>query len=194
MKLLRSLCLALPLCFLAASSHHQACGPVEFGMLGPQIEKAFTKLRTSSGGSITAATLRQSLVVNGANAKKALFAARDSALPLEVRYAPGHPLSTMTFQSHVLSPAGEYETTVKQAWETLQDVAESKFKRDTRRGAFPPIGAIDSSGKIVVTDTWEVDGIRIELGVRGGTLYGDPAMKYTAVLKVTDLAASPSAN
>jgi hypothetical protein len=84
--------------------------------------------------------------------------------------------------------AAEYDSAVKQAWETLQDVAESKFTRTKSKGEFPPIDALDKTGKVFVTDTWETDGVRVEVGVRAGVFYGDPTLKYSAVLEATDLA------
>jgi hypothetical protein len=121
------------------------------------------------------------------------LAGRDQTIQLEMRYTVGRPLRELTFQSHGHYLAADYESAVRQAWETLQDVADSKFVRATKKGQFPPLAALSGSPKVFVTDTWEVDGIRIEIGIQAATLYGEPAMTYAAVLKVTNLAAGPIA-
>jgi hypothetical protein len=177
---------------LATSSTHQACGPIRFGMRGAELQRASTQLRAAGQGKFTAAILRQWLVTNGVK-HPARLADRDHAIRLDMRCAVGRPLYELTFQSHEYYPAAEYESVVKPVWETLQDVADSKFARTTKRGEFPPFVSIQKLGKIFVSDTWEVDNIRVEVGILAGTFYGDPTLKYTAVLKVTDLAALPSA-
>ena len=175
---------------ITTSSSHQACGPIRFGMKGAELHKATAQLRAS--GKVTAALLRQSLVTNGVK-YPARLAGRDHAIRLVMRYAVGQPLRELTFQPLEYYPAAEYESVVKPVWETLQDVADSKFPRTTKRGVFPPLASLHNSRTAFVSDAWEVDNIRVELGILARTLYGEPALKYTAALKVTDLAALPPA-
>jgi hypothetical protein len=177
---------------LATPSTHQACGPMRFGMKGAELQKASTQLRAVGQGKITAATLRQWLVTNGVK-HPARLAERDHAIRLEMRYTVGQPLSQLVFQSHGYYPAAEYESVVKPAWETLQDVADSKFDRVTRKAQFPPLTSVRKSGKAFVSDTWEVDRIRVEIGIHAVAFYGEPAMRYAAVLTVTDPVARSSA-
>src|SRR5580698_6389482 len=89
-----------------------------------------------------------------------------------MRYAVGQPLRELTFQPHEYYPAAEYESVVKPVWETLQDVADSKFLRTTKRGEFPPLSSLQNSGSVFVTDTWEVVSTRVELGILARALYG----------------------
>jgi hypothetical protein len=174
----------------ATGSNHQACGPIQFGMKGAELQKASSQLRAA--GKITAALVRQSLVTNGVK-YPARLAGRDHAIRLVMRFALGQPLRELTFQSHEYYPAAEYESAVKPVWETLQDVADSKFPRTTKKGDFPPLTSLHNATAVFVSDAWEVDNIRVELGILARTLYGEPALKYAAALKVTDLAALPSA-
>lgn len=173
---------------IPAASTHQACGPIRFGMKGAELQHAGTRLRTA--GWITAATLRQGLVTNGVK-HPALFAERDHTIRLEMRHAVGRPLREITFQTHGHYTAAEYESMVKPAWETLQDVADSKFTRPAKKGKFPPRSSVPPTGKLLVSDIWQVEGVRVEVGILATAIYGEPTITYSAVLKVTDLTALP---
>jgi hypothetical protein len=159
-------------------------------MRGAELQRACTQLRAAGNGRITAATLRQSLVTNEVK-YAARLEGRDQAIQLEMRHAVGRPLSELTFQSHGHYLAADYESGVRQAWETLQDVADSKFPRSSQKGRFPALATLPRSPKVFVTDTWQVDGIRVEIGILAASLYGEPALTYAAVLKVTNIAAQP---
>ena len=161
-------------------------------MRGAELQRASTQLRAAGQGKITAAILRQWLVTNGVK-YPARLADRDNAIRLDMRCVVGRPLQELTFQSHEYYPAAEYESVVKPVWETLQDVADSKFARTTKKSEFPPLASIQKSGKVFVSDTWDVDGIRVEVGILAGTFYEELTLKYTAVLKVTNLAGLPPA-
>lgn len=170
----------------ATSSTQQAFGPIHFGMKGAHLHKASTQLRVAGQGKITAALLRQSLVTNGVKTPGHL-AHRDHAIRLDMRYSVGRPLHELTFQTHQYYPAAEYESALRPVWETLQDIADSKFARTTKKAVFPSLAAIRKSGKVFVSDTWQAAGVRVELGILAGTFYGDPTPKYAAMLKVTGL-------
>ena len=148
--------------------------------------------RAQSRSDITAETLRRGLLINGTK-YPAQLADRDAAIRLAMHFPSGHPLREMTFQSQVFSPATEYDSVVRLAfWETLQDIGDSKFPHKEKKGEFPRLSSIDTKGKVLVTDTWEANGARVEVGIVGGILYGEPTVKYGAVLKVTDLLAQPA--
>jgi hypothetical protein len=160
-------------------------------MQGPDLQAAIARLRAFESGLITGATLRRGLVLDGLRFP-ATLAARDRSLRLEMRIAPGRPLGEITFQSHPSQPVEAYDSTVKAAWESLQDIADSKFSRKTKKGTFPRLSEIRQPGKLLVTDTWEIEGVRIEAGVIGTPFYGAPTMQYAAALRVTDLSDLPA--
>lgn len=167
-------------------SSRQACGPLHFGMIGAQLQKAGAQLRGPNHGAITAEMLRRGLLVNGTK-YPAQLAERDATIRLATYFPSGHPLREITFQSQVFSPATEYNSVVKAAWETLRDIGDSKFMRKAKKAEFPRIEFIDTGGKLFVTDNWEANGARVEVGIAGRVLYGEPGVKYGAVLKLKDL-------
>jgi hypothetical protein len=192
MKTARFLLAALPLLFLAAAaSRHQAFGPLKFGM--PAAPAAQALFGFTHNKMVNTAEIRKGFVSNG-TIRIGRNTSADSANQVFVTFK-AEPFVNQVSASTKWGRAESFNTYVKQAWENLQDIGDSKFKRIGEKGVFPPIENINPANKEVVTDTWEMEGIRIELLVT----YSDPATQpgataisgppsYNAILRATEIA------
>lgn len=166
----------LALLFLGASAGHQAFGPLRFGMPTATARTAHKHITQSflshRRDSLTAADVRAQFVTNG-SLRIARNAALEAALLVNFSYK-AEPFVTEVTVTARSKKAEEYATDLRQAWEILQDIGDGKFTRKEPRGQLPPIAVLSMDNPVaakgswaeLVTDTWECEGIQIELVVR----------------------------
>ena len=191
MKFARFLIVALPLLFLGATfatPRHQAYGQLRFGMPAPQAATVMTSITHSK--MVLMADARRNFVTSGV-----LRVARDPAFEQACRVSVAYQAEPFVNRVTVASggqPADRYDSYVQSVWDNFQDLADAKFRRVGEKGTFPGIEKLGSETKEVVTDTWEMEGIRIELMV----VYRDPIPQlvnpgpptYWSVLRATEIA------
>jgi hypothetical protein len=204
--------MALP-CF-AGSPGPQAFGPMKFGMSREEADKALEKITEVSMRRMppgdTVSSVRKDFVINGT--KYPAKVTSRNKLPLSVSFR--NDLETKNLAAVMVHKdvpdAAKYEE-VKEAWEVLRDIAQSKFgapKQGGGSGTFPTLAALQNSETIVpakaphpgtvaahldgitgekksiVTDVWEtVDGVRVELSVDQRL----PDLMVRVVLKATEM-------
>jgi hypothetical protein len=182
----------VPIAFLAASSNHQAFGPIHFGMRGGAYVGAQTQLlremHSTHKDAFTAATARKYFVTN-ANRFAPRLEAKDSSIAVVMETKPAHPgvegpVSEISVSS-AKQPAATFSS-LKEAWEVFQDIGDCKLQRVGPRGQFSRMEDI-ALGADVVTDTWEGEGIRIELLLRAVADPANPDTQYETVLRATEI-------
>lgn len=196
MKTARLLIAALPLLFLAATSslpRHQAFGPLRFGMGTNEATTAFGRISTRSKDHhhMTLAEARTQFVTPGNGTRLARNPDFERGCPVFVAYKADPLLKWVTIGSNGKS-AQEYDGVLKQVWENFQDLGDCKFKRVGEKGVMPKIDGFGDQAELV-TDTWEVEGVRIELSIHciDPSKYPEAAPGapyYSAVLKATEIA------
>lgn len=172
MKIPRIFVALISLALLAAGSlpRHQAFGPLRFGMTSNDAATAVNHLHHGSKAPMTAAEARTQFVTSGSGMRMARMADFDRACQVFLSYKADPFLKSITIAAQG-KPAEGYDTFVKQTWEDFQDIGDCKFQRKGSKGTFPLIASVNGETKEVVTDVWEIEGVRIELSVH----YFDPS-------------------
>lgn len=167
-------------------------------MKGEALSKAQTQLSRDMAyahlAPLTAATVRQFFIVKGKRFTGRLEA-KDSTIPVAMEMKPRGAEQGMIPVAEIAvvskkQPAPSFEE-LKIAWEVFQDIGDCKLPRKGSRGTFPAMDAV-GAGREVITDTWEGEGIRIELLVKS---VADPVLpdpSYMAVLRATEAATQPA--
>lgn len=65
--------------------------------------------------------------------------------------------------------SADYEK-IRVAWANLKDIADSKFRRQGGAGAFPNVSEFGDSDMDIITDSYEADGLHIDLLVSSSTI------------------------
>ncbi|MDR3406393.1 MAG: hypothetical protein P4L99_28165 [Chthoniobacter sp.] len=131
---------------------------IEAAKAGEQLKH----ITASKRSGVDASNVRNQFVVSTV-IKVGRFTDLDSKIAVWVK-PKGQPLVTEVTAIAGFQAAQKYAA-VKEAWQVFQDIGDSKFKRVGQPGVFPAVE--DLAGKDgIVTDTWEAEGIRIELSVR----------------------------
>ena len=75
-------------------------------------------------------------------------------------------MNAIEFRDTTIRTSGEWDTAVKDLGLQLRDICDSKFERPPRAvwGQWPGKETLRASG-FTVTDTWEYEAIKIELGL-----------------------------
>lgn len=133
--------------------------------------------------NLDASDIRRHFIISGAKSPSKI-AALDAASQVYVREKYSPLLSEIT----ILYGPHEYPS-IKQAWETFQDIGDCKFSRVGKKGEFPTKESFDGKTGEVETDTWEVDKIRVFLVVRGTFSEDGKNSGFEVILKATDLTA-----
>jgi hypothetical protein len=185
MKALRNLLALAPVALLASSSlpHHQAFGPLRFGTSEKEAEEIFRHIHHGKDPHAMTAAEARLLFVTSGGLRLSRTEEIDRVLPVYVWFHANPMVDQISVQSVPVKSA-EYNS-VKKAWEDFQDLGDCKFQRKSEKSPFPQIEAVDSEPlepisktKSVVTDTWEIEGIRIQLVVQ----YVDPAATTFAIV------------
>lgn len=206
---MKKILLALvPIVFLAAAQQHQAFGPIRFGMTGEAFRAlgqlqteifrsapANERVRMANDKSLyrlhfTAAVARKYFVSNGSKFTPRL-AAKDTSVPATIETKPAHPAQEGPLtEVSVVSDKQSASTygDAKVAWEVFQDIGSCKLSRVGNAGVFPALEQFGGTAQDIVTDTWEGEGVRIELVMRAAADPVTTAMQYFAVLRATEIA------
>jgi hypothetical protein len=163
MKPFQIILVVLPLVFLAASTRHQAFGPIRFGMSRAEYDKIITKLMNDpvhlkTDGEFTLAEVRNHFVNSGTKRPLTLTPV-DAALKIGVvpNGAPGITSFSIERWENSVDRA-------RQTWQLFRDVSDAKFDRNGPKGEFPSTPDLVAAGpKGLVTDKWECDGLQIDL-------------------------------
>jgi hypothetical protein len=196
--LLFAIC-SLPLVLTAASSlqRHQAFGALRFGMSEKEAQDVFQHIHHGKDPhSMTAADARPLFVTNGA-LRVSRMSDYDRALPVFVAFHAAPFVDQVSIDS-LPKTAAEYDG-LKKAWEDFQDLGDSKFLRRGEKGTFSAMATVDAAPldpathtKTVITDTWETEGVRIELAVQyvdpSATTYMTVPPRYRVALIATEAA------
>lgn len=192
MKTPRLLIAVLPLLFLAsASSDHVAIGTVRFGMTHETSMKqhsdwGFEHKRQHQ--ELTPAVLRKELLYAGTKAPGQLID-KDAGLLLRIdfRFSASGKMNVVEFRDRTARTAPEWDTTVKDSWLQFRDVCDSKFSRaaNTKPGEWPVMDALPPEG-FTATDTWEYEGVKVELGLLSSAKVPDSAARAAVMLRVTN--------
>lgn len=195
-KKVRALLSGLPLLFLgSAAPDHSALGPLRFGSTEISADHAVSTLeqeRRLQGKSdvITAEVLRKHFLYTGTRpGTPGKLAGKDNMLKLRIDYKCQPKLTEVSFRDRQVHPAGEWDMAIKETWELLRDVCESKFQRPPHAipGEWPTMDSLPESG-FTATDKWEYEGIKIELGIQAypaRSAVGDSS-RAVVVLKATN--------
>ncbi|HSI10710.1 MAG TPA: hypothetical protein VK961_01640 [Chthoniobacter sp.] len=176
---------------LGAGLPHQAFGPLHFGMSAPAAKAAREQMRPRD--SLTAADVRKQFVTTGAMRISRVSAA-DTSYPVYLAYEASPVLTTLVISSQGQGAAG-YSSALKAAWEDFQDIGDCKFHRVGAKGILPPIESLSVANPDVITDTWQMEGVRVELSVH----YMDPSqspgaapgpVRYSVVLRASEATAA----
>lgn len=163
---------------------HQAFGPIRFGMERKDVEKALGQLSAEvmkrPVHASNAADVRKYFVTSG-GMKLPKNAAAEAALTVSVHAYKEPALTSVQVVSH-RNPSEEYDTATKEGWQIFKDICDSKFSRVGASGVYPAKDAFSDTVFNIVTDTWETEGVRVELSVQTGTLISAAEKGYNAVL------------
>jgi hypothetical protein len=115
----------------------------------------------------TAADVRKYFVTPG-GMKVPKDAAAEAAMTVSV-YPDNQPaLTTLRITAH-RNTTEDYETKTKGEWQILQDICDAKFTRVGLKGVYPAKDGFSEEVTKILTDTWEAEGVRIELYVQEGS-------------------------
>lgn len=189
MKTPRILFALVPLLCLAASSRHEAFGPLHFGMTAPVANAAMGQLEQSARlkrKDIDAADVRSHFVVSGTKTAPKVTTKDAAVGTVQVTFR-AEPVVTEVEAMSTARPTIAEGATARAAWEVFQDIADAKFTRVGKKGEYPAPETFNETTKEVVTDTWESEGIRIELIERCMPDRANTQMSWV-VLKATEIA------
>lgn len=151
---------------------HQAYGPIRFGMNPKDVDRGLGQLNGETMKrkvhADTAADVRKYFVTSG-SMKVPKDAAAEADMTVSVYPAKEASLTTIRVTS-ARKPTEEYESSTKARWQILQDICDAKFTRVGPKGVYPAKEGFSEEVTKILTDTWETEGVRIELYVQTGTL------------------------
>lgn len=169
-KKVRVLLSGLPLLLLAsAAADHVAIGPVRFGVTPATAMSKMAGLKhqlTRLGPALTAGEVRKNLLYVGTKRPGKLQDRDDAVLLVVALRTEGHKVNAVEFRDTISRTSGEWDTAMKDLWLQLRDICDSKFERPPRAvwGQWPEKETLPAIG-FTATDTWEYEGIKVELGL-----------------------------
>ncbi len=175
MKKVRLLLAGLPLLFLAsASPDHVAIGLVHFGTSRNASLRQFNdwryqlfKKHHKPDQMLYAGEVRQSLLYEGTKTPGKLTAS-DNEWEIWVDLHFDRPkMAVIDVRGMKPGTPADWDTKIKDLWLQFRDICDCKFERTPRNsppGLWPEIEKIQGP-QFIVTDSWEYEGIKVELGL-----------------------------